>query len=325
MVQELPSQLCMYNREPLDQFHQNFLLQQLSSKCLHPHEIKYRIALRNNLMAVLHKKEYCKKESNKLLPQRPFYNFFSYYLNHSSPLFQCSFSTLHRTLDLLNFIRYIISSTPYYDHFTFCFSLIYTNSILLRLKSEISGLCYHCLLSTCMLIALKYSDDSCTRLTAWAKVCDLPPKTLIKLERNILKLLNYNLYVSWPSFENIFKLYISDPYIGLLNHGPSLLTELSDNSINYELHTNMLKTALAAQEIQKRRENNKHVIPYTKAKALNGKNYEFSNVNSQPHLHSSTLNNYNINYKKDKIYYLNGIPLNGVFKMNNDKKANNFL
>eukprot|EP00122_Pirum_gemmata_P007393 Pgem_evm1s6785 len=116
---------------------------------------------------------------------------------------------------MLSFIS--VDSRPT-SHIELCFALIYANSVLQKLEEQNKVFCHHCLLATCMLLASKYLDDGCMKLTKWASICNIPVKYMAQLEKEIVEALDYNLYISWSTFETFSASYTSDPYVQSFLH-----------------------------------------------------------------------------------------------------------
>eukprot|EP00122_Pirum_gemmata_P001594 Pgem_evm1s1435 len=155
-----------------------------------------------------------KNERDELSQSWPLYRYIQSYVQNYGDQFNCPTSKIHTALNLVNFLQLVTTTNPnFQDHVSVCFSLIYANTVISKFKKAKQPFCHHCLLSTCMLIASKYIDDTGVSLSAWAEVCDMPTSYMVRLEKGVLKGLEYNLFVNWSSFKKFTETYNNDPYV----------------------------------------------------------------------------------------------------------------
>eukprot|EP00122_Pirum_gemmata_P000766 Pgem_evm1s678 len=79
--------------------------------------------------------------------------------------------------------------------------------------AKCKSICHHCVIATSMLVASKYVDDTYLCLRDWGKICGIETKTLNSLEKELIKVLDFNLYISWTVFQSFSQRYDKDPLV----------------------------------------------------------------------------------------------------------------
>lgn len=94
------------------------------------------------------------------------------------------------------------------EYNTLCLSLYYFIKLKLIIENKIDCnnnisdflLCGRRMFIICLIISNKYLKDNCYKNISWAIITKLKNKDINLYEKDVLKILNYNIYISYKDF-----------------------------------------------------------------------------------------------------------------------------
>merc|ERR1712070_314531 len=124
-------------------------------------------------------------------------------------------------------------------------ALIYIDRLIENRNLELSILNIHRILITSIMIAAKYNDDIFYNNTFYAKIGGLPVSELNALEVEVLRFLNFKLYVSKDMFDKYMKelnSYMEYSTADLVQPKCNVITQLFVDKEVYIQPENLFKT-----------------------------------------------------------------------------------
>eukprot|EP00122_Pirum_gemmata_P011831 Pgem_evm1s10969 len=159
------------------------------------------------------------KKHNNVVESWPLINFMkSYIFNNNNTeedgIITYKTCTDHNEINIVKFIKHITTRIPK-AHIEICHALYYVNNVIEKLnenKQNNEHVCHHCLLSGSFILASKFIDDRYFILSDWAKVCNMKTENMIQIEKSMVNVLEFNLFISWSKFKSFSKCYDCDPF-----------------------------------------------------------------------------------------------------------------